>query len=160
MTYKQRMIEYGQRLSNPRVASSTLAGPTSLTRPSLPVANHNFPTLQVRVLPGPPSLTLPSLPVANHNFPTLKALSSPPSPEEVGFRRRRAEVRRRQSLAREAAARPSFSPAEKCEGMTLATLFAGFVLLKSLLIVCICLAGVGYVLVEGAISLGKGYHHL
>jgi hypothetical protein len=42
MIYKQRMMTDGRRLSNPRVAGSTPAGPTSLSLPSLPVANHNF----------------------------------------------------------------------------------------------------------------------
>ncbi len=88
---------------------------------------------------------------------TKEAFSPFPSPE-AGFQER-AEKNGRQLVVGEAAARPLFSPTQKCVVMTLATLFAGFALLGDLLVVCICVAGAGFVLVEAAISLKKGYHN-
>ncbi len=70
-----------------------------------------------------------------------------------------ATERRRQLFVREAAACPFSSPTQKCVAVTLTTLFAGFAMLGNLLVVCICISLVGFVLIEGAISLGKGYHH-
>ena len=42
MTYKQRMIDCPQQLSNPVVAGSIPAAPTSLIFQSLPVANNDL----------------------------------------------------------------------------------------------------------------------
>ena len=57
VTYKQRMIESGQPLSNPVVAGSIPAAPTSLLFQALPVANNNFHHQRAAVKP--------------HDFPCL-----------------------------------------------------------------------------------------